>query len=134
MESAQERAQKILERVIRDVVDQVQEYQAIMADNNGIKSMVSKTKSMVAMKRERIERARNFKRITEESQMLPSLVRLVDYMLTESFVSMALNNLPNSSDAMEHPDPKSKGIFSTSSPSRTTSPPSPRTRRKCWRR
>ena len=114
MESAQERAQKILERVIRDVVDQVQEYQAIMADNNGIKSMVSKTKSMVAMKRERIERARNFKRITEESQMLPSLVRLVDYMLTESFVSMALNNLAKLLNAMEHPDPKSKGIFSTS--------------------
>ena len=46
--------------------------------------------------------------------MLLSLVRLVDYMLTESFVSMALNNLAKLLSAMEHPDPKSKGIFSTS--------------------
>ena len=50
---------------------------------------VSKTKSMVALKRERIERARTYKRIVEESQMLPSLVRLADYMITESLVSLA---------------------------------------------
>ena len=114
MESIHEKTQKILERVVRDAVDQVREYQAAMADADGIANFVSKTKSMVALKRERIEKARNYRRVTEESVMLPSLIRLADYMLAESFVAMAQNNLAKLLDAMEHPDPKSKGIFSTS--------------------
>ena len=55
MESVQERVQKVLERVIRDVVGQEKRYREIIADNDSISATVSKTKSMVALKRERID-------------------------------------------------------------------------------
>ena len=58
MESCQERARRALERVIKRTVDQVQEYTKMMETNDSIDAMVSKTKSLVAMKRERQERAR----------------------------------------------------------------------------
>ena len=57
-----------------------------MADADGIANFVSKTKSMVALKRERIEKARTTESASRRSAMLPSLIRLADYMLAESFV------------------------------------------------
>ena len=66
MESVQERVQKVLERVIRDVVSQEKRYREIIADTDSTSTSASKTnktKSMVALKRERIERARTYKRI-----------------------------------------------------------------------
>ena len=112
MESVQERVQKVLERVIRDVVGQEKRYREIIADNDSISATVSKTKSMVALKRERIERARTYKRIVEESQMLPSLVRLADYMISESLVSLVLNNLSDLLSLLANPN-KTKGVFLT---------------------
>ena len=41
-----------------DVVGQEKRYREIISDNDGISASVSKNKSMVALKRERIERAR----------------------------------------------------------------------------
>jgi len=113
MEACQERASIALERVIKRTVDQVQEYTKMMETNDSIDAMVSKTKSLVAMKRERQERARGYKRIVEESQMLPNLVRLADLMLTEALVAMVQNSMDGLLHVMRHPDPKSKGVLST---------------------
>ena len=113
MESCQERAAAALERVIKRTVDQVQEYTKMMETNDSIDAMVSKTKSLVAMKRERQERARGYKRIVEESQMLPNLVRLADLMLTEALAAMVQNSMDGLLHVMRHPDPKSKGVLST---------------------
>ena len=85
----------------------------MMETNDSIDAMVSKTKSLVAMKRERQERARGYKRIVEESQMLPNLVRLADLMLTEALVAMVQNSMDGLLHVMRHPDPKSKGVLST---------------------
>ena len=112
MEAAQEKAQKILERVVRDVANEAKEVAAAVAATGGIDSFVSKTKSMVALKRERHERARAHKRVDEERAMLPVLVRLADYMLTEALVAMANANLRKLLDVVERPDPKSKGALS----------------------
>ena len=60
MEAGQERMALLLERVIKRTVDQVQEYTKMMETNDSIDAMVSKTKSLVAMKRERQERARGY--------------------------------------------------------------------------
>ena len=57
MEAAQEKARKILERVVRDVADEAKAVSAAVAATGGIDSFVSKTKSMIALKRERHERA-----------------------------------------------------------------------------
>jgi len=54
--------------------------------------------------------ARTYKRIVEESQMLPSLVRLADYMITESLVTLVLNNLTDLLALLANPN-KSKGVF-----------------------
>mmetsp|Transcript_6703 Transcript_6703/g.27190 ORF Transcript_6703/g.27190 Transcript_6703/m.27190 type:complete len:4341 (+) Transcript_6703:132-13154(+) len=112
IEAAQEKARKILERVVRDVADEAKEVAAAVAATGGIDSFVSKTKSMVALKRERHERARTHKRVDEERAMLPVLVRLADYMLTEATVEMANANLRKLLDVVERPDPKSKGALS----------------------
>jgi dynein heavy chain len=112
MEAAQEKARKILERVVRDVADEAKAVSAAVAATGGIDSFVSKTKSMVALKRERHERARAHKRVEEERQMLPALVRLADYMLTEALVAMANANARRLLDVVERPDPKSKGALS----------------------
>ena len=112
MEAAQEKARKILERVVRDVADEAKAVSAAVAATGGIDSFVSKTKSMIALKRERHERARKHKRVEEERQMLPALVRLADYMLTEALVAMANANARRLLDVVERPDPKSKGALS----------------------
>jgi dynein heavy chain len=112
IEAAQEKARKILERVVRDVANEAKEVAAAVAATGGIDSFVSKTKSMVALKRERHERARAHKRVDEERAMLPVLVRLADYMLTEATVEMANANLRKLLDVVERPDPKSKGALS----------------------
>ena len=112
MEAAQEKARVILERVVRDVADEAKAVSAAVAATGGIDSFVSKTKSMIALKRERHERARKHKRVEEERQMLPALVRLADYMLTEALVAMANANARRLLDVVERPDPKSKGALS----------------------
>ena len=112
MEAAQEKARKILERVVRGVADEAKAVSAAVAATGGIDSFVSKTKSMIALKRERHERARKHKRVEEERQMLPALVRLADYMLTEALVAMANANARRLLDVVERPDPKSKGALS----------------------
>ena len=114
MEQIQEKAQRVFERVCRDVARESQEVSDELAASSGIDSFVSKTKSMVALKRERHERRKAHTRVTEERKMLPSLVRLADYMLTEAFVQMANSNLQKLLDVVEKPDPKSKGAFATS--------------------
>ena len=59
--------------------------------------------------------------------MLPSLVRLADYMISESLVSLVLNNL---SDLLSLATPtRRRGCFSPRWRLRTTSQPSPPTNR-----
>ena len=112
MEAAQEKARLLLERVARAVAAESESVAAAVAATGGIDSFVSKTKSMVALKRERRERARAHKRVEEEREMLPVLVRLADYMLTEASVEMAVAAARRLLDVVERPDPKSKGALS----------------------
>ena len=86
---------------------------AQLAATTGIDSFVSKTKSMVALKKERWDKKASHTRVTEERKLLPNLVRLADYMLTASLTRMANANARRLLDAVEKPDPKSKGAFAT---------------------
>ena len=115
IESVGERMQACLEKVIRVVVDEVRRMKVVAETNKSLAATVSKTKSMVQLKRERHERSRAYKRCVEESAMLPTLVRLADFMLTEALVGMGQNNMNAlmSLFAASTEDPKSKGVFVT---------------------
>ena len=115
IESVGERMQECLEKVIRVVVDEVRRMKVVAETNKSLAATVSKTKSMVQLKRERHERSRAYKRCVEESAMLPTLVRLADFMLTEALVGMGQNNMNAlmSLFAASTEDPKSKGVFVT---------------------
>tara|TARA_B110000240_G_C13452207_1_gene433026 strand:- start:383 stop:1315 length:933 start_codon:yes stop_codon:yes gene_type:complete len=99
--------------VPRDVALESETVAAQLAATTGIDSFVSKTKSMVALKKEQWDKKASHTRVTEERKLLPNLVRLADYMLTASLTHMANANARRLLDAVEKPDPKSKGAFAT---------------------
>ena len=51
-----------------------------------------KDRSMTAIKKEKIERARTYWRVMEEEQMLGAFIRLVDYLFVEGVVSSSCIN------------------------------------------
>ena len=119
LESLVDRMQRILERVAKDVVTQERHYRVSvekeLGDRTGISLLVgraAKTKSMVAVKQEKIERARTYKRIAEEAKMLGTFIRLLDHMLVEALVGLTIGTVQNMLKLFSNPN-KAKGIFQT---------------------
>ena len=113
-----ERIQRVLEKVAREVITQERQYRASVekeiGDRTGISLLpgnVSKTKSMVAVKQEKIERARTYKRVVEEAKMLGAFIRVVDNMLVEAIVGSAIGTVDHMLNILQNPS-KAKGFFS----------------------
>ena len=113
-----ERIQRVLEKVAREVITQERQYRASVekeiGDRTGISLLpgnVGKTKSMVAVKQEKIERARTYKRVVEEAKMLGAFIRLVDNMLVEAVVGSAIGTVENLLGILQNPS-KAKGFLS----------------------
>ncbi|UPR05068.1 heavy chain of dynein [Chloropicon primus] len=113
-----ERIQRVLEKVAREVITQERQYRASVekeiGDRTGISLLpgnVSKTKSMVAVKQEKIERARTYKRVVEEAKMLGAFIRLVDNMLVEAIVGSAIGTVEHLLGILQNPS-RAKGFFS----------------------
>ena len=98
------RAAAALERVIKRTGPGSGVHEDDGDETTPIDAMVSKTKSLVAMKRERQRRARLL--TVEESQMLPNLVRLADLMLTEALVADGAKLHGRPASRPRHPDPE----------------------------
>ena len=113
-----ERIQRVLEKVAREVITQERQYRASVekeiGDRTGISLLpgnVGKTKSMVAVKQEKIERARTYKRVVEEAKMLGAFIRLVDNMLVEAIVGSAIGTVKHLLGILQNPS-RAKGFFS----------------------
>ena len=118
IEGLVERIQRVLERVAREVITQERQYRASVekeiGDRTGISLLpgkIGKNKSMVAVKHEKIERARTYKRVVEEAKMLGAFIRLVDNMLVEAIVGSAIGTAANLLAILKNPN-KAKGFFS----------------------
>ncbi|KAF5838995.1 dynein heavy chain, N-terminal region 2-domain-containing protein [Dunaliella salina] len=93
LESIVEKIQHVLEHVCRDVQKQAQLYQesvrdqAELDDTNGVELVQGRAagrgRSMIAVKHEKLERARNFARVMKELTMLGRFIRLADYLFVE---------------------------------------------------
>jgi len=61
--------------------------QAELEDTNGVElvqgRMAGRARSMIAVKREKLERAQNFARVMKEVTMLGRFIRLADYLFVE---------------------------------------------------
>ncbi len=71
--------------------------QAELEDTTGVELVQGRSagcaRSMIAVKREKVERAHNFSRVMHELTMLSSFIRLADYLFAEGacFATLALN-------------------------------------------
>jgi dynein heavy chain len=72
----------------------------------------SKSKSMVALKKEQIERKELFKKAKEEAKMISSFIRLIDYLLVENFVFLAIQNCRDFLQELSK-IPRKTGLFET---------------------
>ncbi|CAM6082176.1 unnamed protein product [Calypogeia fissa] len=77
----------------------------------------SKVQSMVSIKKEKIERARTYRRVVAEEKMLGNLIRLVDYMFVEGLTYRAITTAMDILSILDHcrhtVDKSSKGVFLT---------------------
>jgi len=127
LESIVEKIQHVLEHVCRDVQKQAQLYQesvrdqAELDDTNGIELVQGRAagrgRSMIAVKREKLERAQNFARVMKELTMLGRFIRLADYLFVEGMIECVTDSA-NQTLAMLVPhkgagDKQSKGVFLT---------------------
>ena len=129
LESCCERGQAVLEKLCREVTAQAKLYQesirdeAELEDKTGVQLVsgrpADKSRSMGAIKAEKIERARTYRRVNEEAKMLGDFIKLVDYMLVEGTVKRAVTTTEELLALLEAPRKKvegasmSKGVFVT---------------------
>ena len=119
LESCCERAQAVLEKLCREVTAQAKLYQesirdeAELEDKTGVQLIsgrpADKTRSMVAIKAEKIERARTYHRVNEEAKMLGDFIKLVDYMLVEGTVKRAVTTAEELLTLLEAPKKRAEG-------------------------
>jgi len=67
---------------------------------------------MVAIKAEKIKRAKTYRRVAEEAKMLGDFIRLADYMLVEGVVARGIGTVEELLELLMAPrreDTKSKG-------------------------
>eukprot|EP00899_Mesostigma_viride_P020786 jgi/Mesvir1/28709/Mv19680-RA.1 len=122
-----EKVQGCLEKICRDVTKQARLYQESIRDENELDDVTGvnlhmgqsgdKSMSMVSIKQEKIERARTYRRVAEEANMLGDFIRLADYMLVEGLVDRAICTAEELLAILESPrlekDKVSKGLLLT---------------------
>eukprot|EP00898_Chlorokybus_atmophyticus_P003847 jgi/Chlat1/4463/Chrsp29S04567 len=127
LEAAVERIQSGLERICREVSKQARLYKESIRDASELEDVTGvnllqgqaadKTRSMVSIKHQKMERARTYRRVTEEAKMLGEFIRLADYMLVEGLVARAIGTAEELLALLESPrvasDKASKGVFLT---------------------
>lgn len=79
---------------------------------NGMAGTQEKTKSIVAVKSEQLERKKLFKRAAEEATMISDLIRLIDYIAVESLVILAVQSCREFLQELNK-TPRKTGIFET---------------------
>jgi len=91
--------QQILEAVCKEAQKQAKLYQESIRDHKELEDTTGvdlyqrtgeKTKSMVAIKEEKVQRAETYRRVMEEASRLADLIRLADYMISEALIEQAL--------------------------------------------
>eukprot|EP00854_Cymbomonas_tetramitiformis_P002484 gene2484-3228_t len=127
LEAAVERVQQVLEKICREVTKQARLYQESIRNDSELEDKTGvnlyqgrpadKSRSMVSIKKEKIERAKTYRRVAEEAKMLGDFIRLADYMLVEGVVGRAINTVAELLDLLESArrvtDKTSKGVFLT---------------------
>lgn len=113
LERAVERAQAVLERVCKEVSRQAKLYkesvrdEAELNDTIGVnlyaQTSAERARSMVAIKEEKVERARTYRRVAEELSMLGAFVRLADYMVCEALFAKAVSTAEETLQLLEAP-------------------------------
>lgn len=113
LERAVERAQAVLERVCKEVSRQAKLYkesvrdEAELNDTIGVnlyaQTSAERARSMVAIKEEKMERARTYRRVAEELSMLGAFVRLADYMVCEALFSKAVSTAEEAYQLLQAP-------------------------------
>lgn len=106
------RVQVTLEGVCKEAQKQAKLYQesirdlSELEDTTGVDLYVAngaKDRSMVAIKQEKIDRARAYMRAMEEAARLGDFVRLVDYLLVEAMVERVINSTDETLAVLQAP-------------------------------
>lgn len=90
---------QIIEKVCKEVQRQAKLYQDSVRDQTELNDFTGvelfagrgSHRPMVAIKKEKMERAYNYQRVMKELTMLGSFIRLVDYMFVEGVIRRAID-------------------------------------------
>ncbi|KAK9828903.1 hypothetical protein WJX72_002692 [[Myrmecia] bisecta] len=127
LEAIVEKIQQVVEKVCKEAQKQARIYQESIRDVHELEDTTGvelyqgrdagKARSMIAIKSEKLERARTYKRVMEEAAMLGTFIRLVDYMVVEGVMDRAIATVDELLATLEAPrlaaDKLSKGVFLT---------------------
>lgn len=115
---------QVLEKVCKEVQRQAKLYQdsvrdeAELRDFTGVELFTGRGshRPMVAIKREKMERAYNYARVMKELTMLGSFIRLADYMFVEGVIRRAVDCVDDTFAMLtswKQQGDKAKGVFLT---------------------
>lgn len=120
VQNAIEQAQDVLERVCKEVTRLARLYQESIRDESELNDTVGvnleqgrrpdKSRSMVSVKNEKIDRARTYHRVEQEAAMLGSFIRLADYMMVEAVPQLAVLTVEELKDQILS---RNGGVFNT---------------------
>eukprot|EP00968_Pinguiococcus_pyrenoidosus_P011503 scaffold926_cov248-Pinguiococcus_pyrenoidosus.AAC.16 len=92
LDACMENVQEAVRTVCTDVTKSVVDAEKDETDGDGVFGYDNKKyKSMVQIKKQEQERRKRYRQAKQEKSMLPAFIRLADYIMVESMVSLALS-------------------------------------------